>query len=67
MVISGKTKSQISQVSTPGGESVLDAPQILITPDGSSIVVFTTGDVASRGNTYCAFLHNIVKGDMTQV
>ncbi|XP_075212597.1 uncharacterized protein LOC142319322 [Lycorma delicatula] len=66
IVYSGKTKSLISQVLTPGNQSILDAPQVLVSPDGTRTVVFTTGDVASHGNTYCVHLHDVLKENMSK-
>ncbi|XP_039280603.1 uncharacterized protein LOC111058737 [Nilaparvata lugens] len=66
MIFSGKDKREISTVETPNGESIFDAPQILVLPDGTDLLVFTTGDVALPGNTYCVPLYKLLKGDISK-
>ncbi|XP_054284858.1 uncharacterized protein LOC129001555 isoform X2 [Macrosteles quadrilineatus] len=66
VVLSGRTGRVVSQASTPGYLPVYSHPQVMVRPDGTDVLLFTTGSTESAGGLYAVPLHHLVIGNMSQ-
>lgn len=67
VVLSGRTGRVVSQASTPGYLPVYSHPQVMVRPDGTDVLLFTTGSTESAGGLYAVPLHHLVIGNISQV
>lgn len=64
LIISGKTGSELSRVSTPNSTEILFAPQMFVQNGNNSTILFGTGSQNRPGGLYIAFLKDIYNKQM---